>query len=92
MYDHQNGTTAKLQRSTLLRKIPDSALYLPWFISIFSHEEYLHYWGRNYNYYCQVIPRCQDSCCTGEGGFLGPKRLTHHRSSQVKAVAASWKD
>ena len=51
MYDHQNGTTAKLQLSTLLRKIPDSALYLPWFKSIFSHEEYLHYWGRNYSDY-----------------------------------------
>ena len=26
-----------------------------------------------YNYYCRVTPICQDSCCTGEGGFLGPK-------------------
>ena len=30
-------------------------------------------------YYCKVIPRCQDSCCTGESRFPGPKRSTHHR-------------
>ena len=45
-------------------------------------------WGTYYHfhdhkYYCQVIPRCQDSCCTGEGGFPGPKRSTHHRPSKV---------
>ena len=44
-------------------------------------------WGNYYHYnyyrYCQVIPRCQDSCCTGEGGFRRPKRSTHSCSSQV---------
>ena len=49
-----------------------------------------------YNYYCQVIPRCQhgqDSCYTvREGGFPGPKRSTLHSPSQVWPVAASWKD
>ena len=42
-------------------------------------------WGNyyHYNYYCQVIPRCQDSCCTGEEGFPGPKRSNHHCLSQV---------
>ena len=51
-------------------------------------------WGNcyHYNHYCQVIPLCQDSCCTGEGGFPGPKLSTHHCPSQVGAVAASWKD
>ena len=42
-------------------------------------------WGNyyHYNYYCQVILRCQESCCTGEGGFPGPKRSNHHWLSQV---------
>ena len=42
-------------------------------------------WGNyyHYSYYCQVIPRCKDSCYTGEGGFPGPKRSTYHRPSQV---------
>ena len=54
-------------------------------------------WGNNYHYmyiyiyYCQVIPRCQDSCCTGEGGFPGPKHSTHHRPSQVGAVQQAEK-
>ena len=41
-------------------------------------------WGNYYHYnYFQVIPRCQDSCFTGEGGFPGPKCSTHYRPSQV---------
>ena len=39
-------------------------------------------------YYHQVIPRCQDNCCTGEGGFLGPKRSSHHRPSQVGGICS----
>ena len=35
------------------------------------------------NYYCRVIPGCQDSCCTGEGGLPVPKRSTHHCQSHV---------
>ena len=38
----------------------------------------------HYNYYCQVIPKCHDSCCcTGEKGFPRSKRSTYHRPSQV---------
>ena len=32
-----------------------------------------------------MIPRCQDSCYTGEGWFPEPKRSTHHRPSQVRS-------
>ena len=30
-----------------------------------------------------MIPGCQDSCCTGEGGLPVPKRSTHHCQSHV---------
>ena len=48
--------------------------------------------GLKWGNYCQVIPRCQDRCWTGEGGFPGPEPSNHYRPSQVGADEASWLD
>ena len=63
-----------------------------WFKSQMPTDSHLK-WGKycNCNYNYQVIRRCEDSCCTGEGGFLGPKCSTHHCCLKLMAIAASWK-
>ena len=37
-----------------------------------------------------MITRCRNSCRTGEGGFPGSKRSTHHRPSQVGGICSKF--